>query len=199
MKKTLAALIVASLATVTAQAAVFIGSDLISLGSSGIGTLDPSSTATFLQTSNATSFSGTAALSDTFYNENVFAAVNWTSATGLYIRSTITTNPNLPFTVRLYDSLSLELASYSGSTNSFTTGTNQSDSATYSYLNLTPNTTPILSGITYFQFTFDGDAATDMTLHAVSTAAVPEPSTYALLSIGALGLFLSFRRRKVQA
>jgi hypothetical protein len=28
---------------------------------------------------------------------------------------------------------------------------------------------------------------------------VPEPSTYALLAIGAVGLFLSFRRRKVQA
>jgi len=29
--------------------------------------------------------------------------------------------------------------------------------------------------------------------------AVPEPSTYALLAVGAVGLFLSFRRRKVQA
>ena len=28
---------------------------------------------------------------------------------------------------------------------------------------------------------------------------VPEPSTYALLAVGAVGLFLSFRRRKVQA
>jgi hypothetical protein len=32
-----------------------------------------------------------------------------------------------------------------------------------------------------------------------SLQAVPEPSTYALLAIGAVGLFLSFRRRKVQA
>ena len=38
-----------------------------------------------------------------------------------------------------------------------------------------------------------------MTLHAVSTAAVPEPSTYALTAVGALGFLLSFRRRKVQA
>jgi hypothetical protein len=30
-------------------------------------------------------------------------------------------------------------------------------------------------------------------------SAVPEPSTYALLAVGAVGLFLSFRRRKVQA
>jgi hypothetical protein len=30
-------------------------------------------------------------------------------------------------------------------------------------------------------------------------SAVPEPSTYALMAVGAVGLFLSFRRRKVQA
>jgi hypothetical protein len=30
-------------------------------------------------------------------------------------------------------------------------------------------------------------------------ATVPEPSTYALMAVGAVGLFLSFRRRKVQA
>ena len=34
---------------------------------------------------------------------------------------------------------------------------------------------------------------------SMSLAAVPEPSTYALMAIGALGLLLSFRRRKVQA
>jgi hypothetical protein len=31
------------------------------------------------------------------------------------------------------------------------------------------------------------------------TTTVPEPSTYALLAVGAVGLFLSFRRRKLQA
>lgn len=33
----------------------------------------------------------------------------------------------------------------------------------------------------------------------LSSGAVPEPSTYALLAVGAVGLLLSFRRRKVQA
>ena len=39
----------------------------------------------------------------------------------------------------------------------------------------------------------------NVTLTQLRVTAVPEPSTYALLAIGALGLFLSFRRRKVQA
>lgn len=198
MKKTLLTLSIASLLTLTTHAS-FIGVDFISLGSSGIGTLDPSSAGGFAQTSNATAFNATAALGDTFYNLNAFGPVDWTSANGLYIRSSITTNPNLPFTFKLFDTSFNEVAVYSGTTNSFTTGTNQSDSATYSYLNLTPGGSPALSDVAYLQFTFDGGGATNMSLQAVSTAAVPEPSTYALLAIGAVSLFLAARCRKAQA
>ena len=90
---------------------------------------------------------------------------------------------------------------YNGATNVFTTGTNQGDSATYSYLHLTPTGSPNLSSIEFISFAFDAPTPTPavMTLHAVSTAAVPEPSTYALTAVGALGFLLSFRRRKVQA
>ena len=198
MKKTLLTLSLASFLTLTTHAS-FIGVDLISLGSSGIGVLDPNSASGFAQTSNATAFNATAVLGDTFYNVNSFGPVVWTSANGLYIRSSITTNPNLPFTFKLFDTSFNEVAEYSGTTNSFTTGTSQSDSAAYSYLNLTPVGSPNLSNVGYLQFTFDGGAVTNMSFQAVSTTAVPEPSTYALLAIGAVGLFFSFRRRKVQA
>jgi hypothetical protein len=199
MKKTLVTITLASLLTLTAQAAL-IGEDLISLGSSGIGPLDRDSSAEFVQSSNEIMFNGTASLGDTFFNENAFGPVNWTSSNGLYIRSTITTNPNIGFTVLLWSS-NLIMFEYNGATNMFTTGTNQGDGATYSYLHLTPTGSPNLSSIEYISFAFDAPAPTpaEMTLHAVSTAAVPEPSTYALLATGALGLLLSFRRRKVQA
>jgi hypothetical protein len=98
MKKTLVTITLASLLTLTAQAAL-IGEDLISLGSSGIGPLDRDSSAEFVQLSNEIMFNGTASLGDTFFNENAFGPVNWTSSNGLYIRSTITTNPNIGFTV----------------------------------------------------------------------------------------------------
>jgi hypothetical protein len=199
MKKTLVTITLASLLTLTAQAAL-IGEDLISLGSSGIGPLDRDSSAEFVQSSNEIMFNGTASLGDTFFNASAFGPVNWTSSNGLYIRSTITTNPNIGFTVLLWSS-NLIMFEYNGATNMFTTGTNQGDGATYSYLHLTPTGSPNLSSIEYISFAFDAPAPTpaEMTLHAVSTAAVPEPSTYALLATGALGLLLSFRRRQVQA
>jgi hypothetical protein len=199
MKKTLVAITLASMLTLTAQATL-IGVDLISLGSSGIGPLDRDSSAAFVQSSNEITFNSTASLGDTFFNASAFGPVNWTSSNGLYIRSTITTNPNVGFTVLLW-SRNLVMFQYTGATNVFTTGTNQGDSATYSYLHLTPTGSPNLSSIEFISFAFDAPTPTPavMTLHAVSTAAVPEPSTYALAAVGALGFFLSFRRRKVQA
>jgi hypothetical protein len=199
MKKALITLLLSGIASLTSNAApAFVGSDLISLGSSGIGSLDSQSSSAFVQSSSATVFNSTAGLGDTFYNFSAFGPVNWTSSDGLYIRSTITTNPNLPITVKLFDSAFTEVAVYSGATNTFTTGTNQADSTSYSYLNLAAVGSPSLSNVAYLQFTFDGGGATNITLNAVSTA-VPEPSTYALMAIGGLVVFFMVRRRKVQA
>ncbi len=61
-------------------------------------------------------------------------------------------------------------------------------------VNFTANTVVNnLSGFTGGSYNYGGATI------SVSLSAVPEPSTYALLAIGALGLLLSFRRRKVQA
>ena len=48
-------------------------------------------------------------------------------------------------------------------------------------------------------FNFTGATAVVGSYASNTITMVPEPSTYALLAIGAVGLFLSFRRRKVQA
>lgn len=200
MKKTLLTLTASFSLLISSHAAVsFTGTDLISLGSNGIGALDGQSSTSFVQSSSAISFNATAALGDTFYNASNFGPVNWTSANGFYIRSTITTNPNLPFAVDFYDTNANVVASYTGTTNTFTTGTNQGDSLSYSYLNLTPSGSVSLSNISMLQFTFNGGATTNMVLHAISTTApVPEPSTYALMAIGGLVVLFAARRRKAQ-
>ena len=105
------------------------------------------------------------------------------------------TNPNSSFHIDLYDA---------GYNNIYTfTGTTTSASSTTSDVALTYSS---LSGVAFSSFAaaslaFDGAGSTisSMTVSNLNYAAVPEPSTYALLAVGAVGLFLSFRRRKVQA
>jgi hypothetical protein len=100
----------------------------------------------------------------------------------------------MSFTVNLFDSTFGTLATYQGDTSSFV-----SDSG-FSYLNLSAVGTPTLTGIQYFQFTFDiasGTTAPNMSLQSIAT--VPEPSTYALMALGGLALFFVARRRKAKA
>ena len=105
------------------------------------------------------------------------------------------TNPNSSFHIDLYDA---------GYNNIYTfTGTTTSASSTTSDVALTFSS---LSGVASSSFAaaslaFDGAGSTisSMTVSNLNYAAVPEPSTYALLAVGAVGLLLSFRRRKVQA
>ena len=64
---------------------------------------------------------------------------------------------------------------------------------------------PTLTGLSFSSNTvalvgsISGPSSAGASTITLSSGAVPEPSTYALLALGALGLFLSFRGRKVQA
>jgi hypothetical protein len=103
------------------------------------------------------------------------------------------TNRNTPFVLAFYDSTFVPIGEYTGNTSAATS------ESTPTNLGLTL-TTSAFSGASVgaIQMTLNGAGdSINYTLQSVSV--VPEPSTYALLAIGAVGLFLSFRRRKVQA
>jgi hypothetical protein len=200
MKKTLAILALSGASLLTSNAQ-FI--DLISFGTSGLGTADLLGSS-FSQSANAVTVSGPVTAGDNFYGQNPFSSVNWTSSQGLWIKSSVTTAsvPALSFTLLTLDSGGNTLGQYQGDTATFV-----SDGG-FSYFGatstgLTPVGTPILSGIANLQFTFDsgtstgaGTANPNMQMLAVST--IPEPSTYALMALGGLVLFYIARRRKAQ-
>jgi len=117
--------------------------------------------------------------------------------TDFAIKLTLTgANPNLPFTLTLFDSAIENFANFQGSTFGATTD---------SYIALTlsgPVTSEVLAALRAVggaQFTFDGSTAPGATANVTvqSVAAVPEPSTYALLALAgiALGGYALRRRR----
>ncbi len=192
MKKIILALISSCVVALNANAQYI---DLISFGTSGIGEITTQGSS-WSQSSTATSTSGAVGQGDNFYNTNPFTSQNWSTAQGLWIKTSVTTaaSPSMPFTLGLFDSSFNQIATYQGDTSSFI-----SDSG-FSYLNLAAVGTPALSGITSVQFTFDigsGTTAPNMSLQSIAT--VPEPSTYALMALGGLVVFFMVRRRKVQA
>jgi hypothetical protein len=186
MKKTLLALIVGvvTLAHVSAQYV-----DLGTLGTSNFTVDSGGSVGTYTQTSTTLDFAA-AALGDQVFGNYTPSVTDWSVYPSFGIRMTITgTNPDLPFTVTFYDG-SFNSNVYSG----FTSGLSSGISGV-APLTLTASGAD-LSNIAGFQIGWDGSAS-PINVSMSNVAAVPEPSTYALLAMSGVALsgYLMRRRR----
>jgi hypothetical protein len=132
-------------------------------------------------------FNGAYALGDTLGGS--FTAQDWSAYTDFGIVMTLTgTNPDLPFSVQFYDSSFNVINTYSGFTS-------VNPLSPFQPLTLAIPGTGVLSSVAGVQFTWDGGGTINATAEKV--AVVPEPSTYALLFLGAsaLGGYAIRRRR----
>jgi hypothetical protein len=188
MKKLLTTMVIAAGVASGSHAQI----DLVSLGSATF-TVDPgATTAAYTQSASGIIFNASYVLGNTL--GGTFATQDWSnpSYTDFGVVMTLTgVNPNLPFSVQFYDDSFNVINTYGGTTAPLVAGT-----PTYNPLSLSIAGTGILSSVAGIQFTWDGDGAINTTVEEV--AAVPEPSTYALLSLGglAVGGYAMRRRRR---
>jgi hypothetical protein len=165
--------------------------DLVSLGSPTF-TVDPvATTAAYSQTGSGLVFNGTYVLADTV--GGTFTSQDWSNPTYTtfgVVMSITGTNPDMPFSVQFYDSSFAVINTYTGTTST-------SSLSPFQPLTLAIPGTGLLSDVAGIQFTWDGGGTINTT--AATISAVPEPSTYALLALGASALGGYAVRRRYRA
>ena len=176
--------------------------DLTSFGSSAFAVDGDSTTAPYSQTVSGIVFGPTITFADTL-GGSFASTFDWSTynpfsappATWFVKMSISGANPNLPFTLNLVNSVGGTLVNFDGDTSALSGG----------YVPLTLSTTDpgvasALSAIDMAQFTWNNGASGSVTLEGVAAAAaVPEPSTYALLALGGLALGGYALRRRQRA
>jgi len=167
-------------------------------------TVDAQSDVTYSQDTSGVTMNTTVAAGQSFYNSSMTPELsNWSLNSPYWLKMNITgTNPNLPFTLTLSDS--------SFNTIGVLTGTTTWDSSNgggvagstgvdfYSALTIVTGTAPSFQNIAYLQMGWDGGGAINSKVSQFAGTAVPEPSTYALLGMGAVALsgYVARRRRR---
>lgn len=176
--------------------------DLVSFGSNG-WTIDTSvSSGFYSQSATSISFNSALNIGDPVQGNLVTTPVNWSvynsgngsqgSSTDFAVRMSFTggTNPNMGFNVQLWNSDFSENIYFAGNTATAT--------ATPDYIPLTfdSGNPGVLSNPSTLIISWNDGGTPNVTMS--SLAAVPEPSTYALMALGGLVLFFMVRRRKAQ-
>jgi hypothetical protein len=203
MKKQTLSLVLA-LISLTLATADSYAVDYVVLQNFGTGKYSVDSGSSISPTQDATGLTMPAALAsgDTFYSQpNMIPdQSNWSIYTTFYLKMNITgTNPNLPFTLTISDSsYNAELGTMSGYTvwDSSNGGGIAGSSGQDFYALLTPSSLSALQNVANLQMAWDG--AGNINGKVLQVVALPEPSTYALLGMGALALsgYVVRRRRR---
>lgn len=169
--------------------------DLTDLGSSSFTVVGDFTTAPYSQTTSVLTLGGTFSLADTLYG-TFGSPFNWSSEPGFGLSMHLTgaVNPAATFTLDFYNGAGdAVLASFSGATDSVTIGTNTVT------LTLESGLIADLIDVGGLYLTWGSDAASGASdIEVYSVQSVPEPSTYALLAMSAVGLggYVVRRRRR---